>query len=74
MTSVNKISEEALNPDDLLNADEPEVQALARCYQQYQTHLKEESYLDFSTIQVEALRLLDEHPTSSTKSAIRSST
>ena len=26
------------------------------------THLKEESYLDFSTIQVEALRLLEEHP------------
>lgn len=62
MTSVNKVSEEALNPDKLLNADEPEVQALARCYQQYQTHLKEESYLDFSTIQVEALRLLEEHP------------
>ena len=62
MKWVNKVSEEALNPDDLLNADEPEVQALARCYQQYQTHLEEESYLDFSTIQVEALRLLEEHP------------
>ena len=62
MTSVNKVSEEALNPEELLNADEPEIQALARCYQQYKTHLKEESYLDFSTIQVEALRLLEEHP------------
>ena len=62
MKSVNKISEEALNPDHLLDADEPEVQALARCYKQYQTHLEEENYLDFSTIQVEALRLLDEHP------------
>ena len=62
MQSVNKVSEEALNPDELLNADEPEVQALARCYKQYQTHLEEESYLDFSTIQVEALRLLEEHP------------
>ena len=62
MTSVNKVSEEALNPDELLNANEPEVQALARCYKQYQTHLEEESYLDFSTIQVEALRLLEEHP------------
>ena len=56
MQSVNKVSEEALDPDVLLNAPEPEVQALGRCYQQYQTHLKEESYLDFSTIQVEALR------------------
>lgn len=62
MTAVNKVSEEALNPDDLLNANESEVQALARCYQQYQTHLEQESYLDFSTIQVEALRLLEEHP------------
>ena len=62
MKWVNKVSEEALNANELLDADEPEVQALARCYKQYQTHLEEESYLDFSTIQVEALRLLEEHP------------
>ena len=62
MTWVNKVSEEALNPEDLLNAPEPEVQALGRCYQQYQTHLEEENYLDFSTIQLEALRLLEGHP------------
>ena len=60
MKRVNTVSEEALNPEDLLNAPEPEVQALGRCYQQYQTHLEEENCLDFSTIQVEALRLLDE--------------
>ena len=59
---VNKVSEEALDPQDLLNAPEPEVQVLGRCYQQYQAHLEEENCLDFSTIQVEALRLLDEHP------------
>ena len=62
MTWVNKVSEETLDPEVLLNADEPEVQALGRCYQQYQAHLEEENYLDFSTIQVEALRLLDERP------------
>ena len=62
MTWVNKVSEEALDPEDLLNAPEPEVQALGRCYQQYQTHLKEDNYLDFSTIQLEALRLLEGHP------------
>ena len=62
ITWVNKVSEEALNPEDLLNAAEPEVQTLGRCYQQYQAHLEEENCLDFSTIQVEALRLLDEHP------------
>ncbi|RKU20983.1 ATP-dependent helicase [Candidatus Poribacteria bacterium] len=62
MTWVNKVSEEALDLEVLLNAPEPEVQALGRCYQQYQKHLEEENYLDFSTIQVEALRLLEGHP------------
>ncbi|MCY3742877.1 MAG: ATP-dependent DNA helicase [Candidatus Poribacteria bacterium] len=62
MTWVNKVSEEALDPEDLLNAPEPEVQALGHCYQQYQKHLEEENYLDFSTIQLEALRLLEGHP------------
>ena len=62
MTWVNKVSEEALDLEDLLNAPEPEVQALGRCYQQYQTHLEEENYLDFPTIQFEALRLLEGHP------------
>ena len=62
MTWVNKVSEEALDIEVLLNAPEPEVQALGRCYQQYQKHLEEENYLDFSTIQVEALRLLEGHP------------
>ena len=62
MTWVNKVSEEALDPEVLLNAPEPEVQALGHCYQQYQKHLEEENCLDFSTIQIEALRLLDERP------------
>ena len=62
MKWVNKVSEEALDPEDLLKAPEPEVQALGRCYQQYQKHLEEENYLDFSTIQLEALRLLENHP------------
>ena len=62
MAWVNKVSEEALDPEVLLNASDPEVQALGRCYQQYQTHLEEENYLDFSTIQIEALRLLNGHP------------
>ena len=61
MSWVNKVSEEAIDPEDLLNAPEPEVQALGRCYQKYQENLEEENYLDFSTIQVEALRLLEKH-------------
>jgi len=59
---VNKVSEEALDPENLRNASEPEVQALGHCHQQYQAHLEAENCLDFSAIQVEALRLLEEHP------------
>ena len=62
MKWVNKVSEEALDSEVLLNAAEPQVQALGCCYQQYQEHLEAENCLDFSTIQVEALRLLDERP------------
>lgn len=62
MSWVNKTSEEAIDPEDLLNAPEPEVQALGHCYQQYQKHLEEENYLDFSTIQVEASRLFEKYP------------
>ena len=40
MKWVNTVSEEALDPEALLNATEPEVQALGRCYQQYQEHLE----------------------------------
>ena len=61
MTRMNKVSEEALDLEVLINAPEPEVQALGHCYQQYQTQLEEENCLDFSTIQVEALRLLEQH-------------
>ena len=62
MKWVNKVSEEALDPKLLLNAPEPEVKALGRYYEQYQKHLKDENCLDFSTIQVEALRLLEKRP------------
>lgn len=62
MKWLNKVSEEALDLAVLLNAAEPEIQVLGRCYQQYQRHLDAENCLDFSTIQVEALRLLDEYP------------
>ena len=62
MKWVNKVSEEALDPEVLRNADERAVQALGRCYQLYQSHLEDGNRLDFSTIQLEALRMLDEHP------------
>jgi ATP-dependent DNA helicase UvrD/PcrA len=59
---LNKVSEEALDPETLVLAPDPEVAALARCFQKYQELLSEDNCLDFSGIQYEALKLLQEHP------------
>ena len=73
MKWVNKVSEEALDPGILLNAAEPEVQALGRCYEQYQEHLEEENCLDFSTIQLKHCVCLMNTRRYLMKSALRSS-
>lgn len=59
---INKVNEEALASETLLAAPEPEVQALGRAHQLYMRQLEEENALDFSTIQLETLRLLEHHP------------
>lgn len=59
---VNVVSEEALYPADLLSASDPEVRALGRCARRYQELLTEANALDFSSIQLEALRLLQNYP------------
>ncbi|KYD11052.1 hypothetical protein B4102_0112 [Heyndrickxia sporothermodurans] len=59
---LNKVSEEMLDFDQLKTSKEPQVQVLGFCYELYQQHLEEENALDFSTIQLEAYRLLKEHP------------
>ncbi len=59
---VNVVSEEALNPTDLLSASDAEVRSLGRCAQRYQELLTEANALDFSSIQLEALRLLQNYP------------
>lgn len=56
---INKVSEEALDINALRSGAEPEVNALARCYELYEKLLAEANALDFSTIQLEALRLID---------------
>lgn len=62
MKWVNKVSEEALDVDSLLKAEEPQVRTLAACFQLYQQQILEANALDFSGIQYEALRLLKNHP------------
>ncbi|HEX8846605.1 MAG TPA: ATP-dependent DNA helicase [Pyrinomonadaceae bacterium] len=59
---VNKVSEEALDPERLTASDDEGVVALGLCYQLYHRQLDEANALDFSTIQVEALRLIQNHP------------
>ena len=59
---VNTVHEEALDTAVLEQSDEAPIRALARCANLYQQQLEDENALDFSTIQREALRLLQTYP------------
>ena len=58
---LNKVTEEALDPKVLEAAIDPEVRTLAACYNLYLRQLDEANALDFSTIQLEALHLLEKN-------------
>lgn len=55
---INKISEEAVEPEDLSKSNHAEVRALGETCLLYRRLLEEENALDFSTIQFETLKLL----------------
>lgn len=59
MQWLNKASEEALDPMKLAESDLPAVRALAFCLAHYHRQLEEHNALDFATIQLEALKLLE---------------
>jgi len=59
---INKLSEELVESDVLMNDPDEAVQALGKWYALYLQLLEEENLLDFSIIQVEALRLLQKNP------------
>ena len=59
---ISKVSEECLDIDVLCNADEDEIRAIGEYYKIYQEQLEEENVLDFSTIQIETLKLLENNP------------
>lgn len=59
---LNKVSEEALDVEKLAAAQEIEVRTLAACFNKYQELLNENNSLDFSGIQYEALKLLEQNP------------
>lgn len=56
---LNKISEEGVSGEAMVQNAAPKMVALGQAYLVYQRLLSEFNYLDFSTIQVEMLRLLD---------------
>ena len=58
---LNKVSEEALDVSALATATEAEIRALATCFAKYQELLNEHNSLDFSGIQYEALKLLEQY-------------
>ena len=59
---VNKVSEELLDVAKLKAAADPAIAAIGNLAEAYHKLLDEENALDFSTIQVEAWRLLDSQP------------
>ena len=59
---VNKVTEEAIDPNDLIKSGDTAIEVLGECYQRYQQLLEKHNALDFSTIQLEALKLLKSQP------------
>lgn len=59
---ISKVTEECLDIDVLCNAPEPEIKAIGEYYKIYQGQLVAENALDFSTIQTETLKLLENNP------------
>lgn len=61
-TNVNKLSEENVNPYKLIEFNDYKIQALGRVYKKYLELIEGENIIDFSTIQTETYRLLEENP------------
>ena len=59
---VNVVSEELLDVEKLELSEHACVRGLVKCYRIYESILKEENAIDFSSIQLSAYRLLSEHP------------
>lgn len=57
--TLNKLSEEAIASPSLAKAQSVELQIIGRAYDLYMSLLEQYNYIDFSTIQVEMLRLLE---------------
>lgn len=61
-TLVNNLAEELVDPQLLLNDKDPDLVSLGHLTLEYRKLLQEQNLLDFASIQVEAHRLLIDHP------------
>ena len=59
---VNKLNEELVEPSRLIGSDDARLRALGRLFEDYLAWMERENLLDFSAIQVETWRLLEQHP------------
>ncbi|MGR6544842.1 ATP-dependent DNA helicase [Paenibacillus tundrae] len=59
MKWLNKVNEECININELLDSNNKMIKALGECYKIYQKQLAENNALDFSTIQFETFNLLE---------------
>lgn len=59
---VNNLSEELVDPEELMEDADPSIAAMGRMLAVYRELLADENLMDFSSIQVEAYHLLHEYP------------
>ena len=59
---VNNLSEEMVSPDDLIGDADTSIVAMGRILKEYREILNEGNLMDFSSIQIEAYQLLNDHP------------
>lgn len=59
---VNTLSEELVEPQDLIHDNTAEISVLGQILYQYYEILNENNFVDFASIQTEAFRLLKNHP------------
>lgn len=58
---VNNLSEELVNPDELIEDSDKSIASLGQILIEYRKILAEDNLMDFSSIQIEAYHLLENH-------------
>ena len=61
-TYVNNLLEELVDTEAMLGDDDPEIVGIAHVMEEYEKILHEENLIDFTSIQTDAYRMLEENP------------